>query len=56
MDPEIFLLDPDPRIGNFELRMRNADPEGQLITDPYGSGSYLDFFVAIGKNMLLNAW
>jgi hypothetical protein len=34
-----FFSDPGSYIPEF------ADPEGRLITDPAGSGSYLDIFV-----------
>jgi hypothetical protein len=33
IEPQSWLTDPDP------------DPGGQLITDPAGSGSYMDIFV-----------
>ncbi len=43
----------------WSMKSLNKDPgpdPGQIITDPdgFGSGSYLDFFVVIDKNMVSN--
>ncbi len=59
-DPYLWLVDPDP--GGSKnmwirwIRIRNTDRSGSRSPINYGPGSwfYLDFFVAIEKNMLSN--
>jgi hypothetical protein len=38
----------------FRIPITEPDSGGQFITDPAGSGSYLEIFLTLEKNMLLD--